>query len=254
MVQSSGKSGRGRAAGLNHLAFELENELELLKSYEKALKEDIPIERTLDHDIAHSVYIADPDGNSCELYADVIKDWRNARTGLVTKPKPEWWPGATKPIEEPMYDPNPQIERVENAIFHPQKTTYACLTVNNLEKSLNFYQEVIGLQVIHGSVESGYALLAGTTNELCLILVQKTDFEKNQLHHVGLLVADLVDLSKSIEKCKESNPNIIKKIVETNHSLSIFIEDEDGIPLKLYANKDAKQSFNDFSHDNILCI
>ena len=27
-----------------------------------------------------------------ELYADVVKDWRNQRSGIVTKAKPDWKP------------------------------------------------------------------------------------------------------------------------------------------------------------------
>lgn len=96
MVEASGPAGRGRKPGLNHLAFELETEVDLVNGYKLAVDDGMAFQRTLDHDIAHSAYAADPDGNSCELYADVIRDWRNARTGSVTKPKPEWWPGLTE--------------------------------------------------------------------------------------------------------------------------------------------------------------
>lgn len=250
MVQSSGTSGRGRAPGLNHLAFELENEVALVKGYEKALEQQVAIERTLDHDIAHSVYIADPDGNSCELYADVIKDWRNARTGLITKPKPKWWPGATEPIKEAMYDPNPTITTVEHAIFHPVKTTHASLLVSNLQKSVDFYLSIIGLHIVSGSVEQGYVQLAGSTKDVCMILIQKSDFQEQGMHHVGVLVAETENLRNSIEKCKKDNPSILKKIVETKNQLSVFIEDMNGIRFKLYSIKDQGQK--DQLQDEIL--
>ena len=32
----------------------------------------------------------DADGNQYEVYADVIREWRQARHGVVTKPKPNW--------------------------------------------------------------------------------------------------------------------------------------------------------------------
>src|SRR5690606_35249262 len=52
MVESSGPAGRGRKPGLNHLAFELETEVDLVEGYNRAIKDGMVFQRTLDHDIA----------------------------------------------------------------------------------------------------------------------------------------------------------------------------------------------------------
>lgn len=160
MVQSSGPSGRGRSPGLNHLAFELEMEVDLVDGYERSLADGHPFERTLDHDIAHSVYCADPDSVSCEIYADVVKEWRTARRGEVSKPKPVWWPGKTPPVIERRYHDNPTLSRVDHAIFHPVRTKHATLVVSDLDESLFFYTNRVGLDVLVSG--RGYAILGGT--------------------------------------------------------------------------------------------
>jgi catechol 2,3-dioxygenase len=119
MVQSDGPLGHGRPAGLNHIAFELETEVDLVDGYERAIAAGVTFERTADHDIAHAVYGADADGNEYEVYADVIHAWRDARHGTVTKAKPNWTPGSTPPHAERNYHADPEIVRLDDAIFHP---------------------------------------------------------------------------------------------------------------------------------------
>jgi catechol 2,3-dioxygenase-like lactoylglutathione lyase family enzyme len=122
MVEGEGPLGRGRAPGLIHVAFELETEVDLVDGYERATGAGIEFERMADHDIAHAVYGRDPDGNQYEIYADVFRDWRAARSGIVTKPKPNWKPGDTPVNEARNYHPDPEIRWVEDAVFHPCKT------------------------------------------------------------------------------------------------------------------------------------
>ena len=62
--------GRGEIAGLNHLAWEMENEALLVDAYDRAKTAGVHINRTADHQVSHSVYLFDPDGNLHEFYAD----------------------------------------------------------------------------------------------------------------------------------------------------------------------------------------
>src|SRR5262245_41981311 len=68
----------GRRPGLNHLAFVVPNEAQLIESYRRALNRpaESGLLKCLDHVISHSVYLQDPDANTLEFYADAVEDWR----------------------------------------------------------------------------------------------------------------------------------------------------------------------------------
>lgn len=252
MVQSSGPSGRGRRPGLNHLAFELESEVHLVQGYERSRADNLEFERTLDHDIAHSAYCADPDGVSCELYADVVKEWRTARTGEVTKPKPVWWPGKTPPVLERNYHVNPEIRRVDDAIFHPLRTKHATLVVTDLDESLQFYTQRIGMNILASG--SGYAILGGSCGEMNLSLVEQGANRQAGYHHVGFEVADEQDLKASVARWHAEGGKVLR---EVDHSLrlAVFIEDVDGLLLQFFVDRNLNtNAWKALSADDVLWL
>ena len=56
--------------GMEHFAFKLRNEDDLLEAYETLLRENVEISYTVNHGVTKSVYFFDPDGNELEIYAD----------------------------------------------------------------------------------------------------------------------------------------------------------------------------------------
>ena len=63
---------------------------------------------TRDHDVAHSLYLRDPDGNMVEIYADVMREWWTNRHGTIIKKKPDYIPGiSSPPTSERNYPVNP---------------------------------------------------------------------------------------------------------------------------------------------------
>ena len=104
--------------------------------------------RVVDHQISHSVYLFDPDGNYIEVYADVSPDWRAvyARSAgqLVTG---SWDPDDSPASAEPMYESAPAITVVDDALVHPTRVCGATLAVTDLGASASFYAEVIGLDI-----------------------------------------------------------------------------------------------------------
>src|SRR4051794_14876322 len=110
--------------GMWHLAFELETEADLVAGYDSAKDAGVEFAFVMDHDVARSIYKHDPDGNMVEIYADVEKDWRALRHGIIVKEKPKWVPGVTSaPLTEKNYPQNPDLVVVDRAVFHPKKVT-----------------------------------------------------------------------------------------------------------------------------------
>jgi catechol-2,3-dioxygenase len=111
-------------------------------------RDGIPFDRAADHDIAHAVYLRDADGNQIEMYSDTTKNWRDQRTGTVMTPTIRWTPDSRPPTTETFYVQNPEIRRVESAVFHPRRVTHVALVVADFENCLRRYTDVVGLKVM----------------------------------------------------------------------------------------------------------
>lgn len=69
-----------RDAGLFHTAFLLPSRADLGHWLAAAIARDIPLQGASDHLVSEALYLADPEGNGIEIYADrAPAHWRNAR-------------------------------------------------------------------------------------------------------------------------------------------------------------------------------
>lgn len=78
-VGSQAPGAAEEAPGLAHLALKIGNSLEQLREARAWLEsKGIVIDRIVDHRVAQSVYVSDPDGNRIELYVDADpRLWRD---------------------------------------------------------------------------------------------------------------------------------------------------------------------------------
>jgi len=56
--------------GLNHVAFRMATEQDLIEAYKRLRAANVPVECTVDHGLTHSIYLTDPDGYTVEIYCD----------------------------------------------------------------------------------------------------------------------------------------------------------------------------------------
>lgn len=255
-IDANGQVARARGVKpgqLNHFGFELNTEVELVESYRRALAAGERFLRTMDHDIAHSVYNQDPDGNIYELYADVVKDWRNQRTGTVTKPKPDWAPGDTEPVGEPCYHVDPEIRRNPDAVFHPLRTTHVTLVVRDLDAAIAHYAKIVGLKVMSRGADGLIAVLAGQTGEACLTLIQEGVSRPAGYHHVGLKLASLGDLAESVERARSAGIPIEVDIHDT-HRRAVLLRDPDGFLVQLYGDDESGPNPDEITADFALYL
>lgn len=230
--------GRGRAAKLNHLGFEMETEAELVSGYERAVTAGVRVHRTADHQIAHSVYLFDPEGNYLELYSDAGRDWRiiyqevggQLLTGL-------WDPTGSDPMEEPTYDSDPVIGRVETAPLHPVRSARAALVVADLDRAVHFYRDVVGLSVLAGDGGEHVAVLGGALGLPDVTLVAARDDLHAGLHHFGLELDGLDELEKADRRLRGAGVPVVANI-ETAWKQSLVIEDPDGTRLEFFVATD----------------
>jgi catechol 2,3-dioxygenase len=245
ITSSLGKSQGVVKAGIDHFAFELENEVELVNGYDAALAAGKKFAYTMSADVAHSVYGLDPDGNCYEVYADVVASWRTRRRGEVSDIKPKWTPGSTPPVAERCYADEPQIDRIEEAIFHTRRTAHVCYVMNDYAGALKFYTEFMGLQPLVGGPEHEFTILGGSLRQMDFTVFRARPNRPAGLHHVGLEVAaddDFVSARKRLERAG------IRVELEIDHPLRrcLYVRDPDGRLVQFFVNRSASiEQFSD---------
>lgn len=78
-----------RSTGLYHFAVLVPTRRDLACVLRRLVQADWPLEGAADHGVSEALYLADPDGNGIEVYADRPRDaWpiRNGRLQMVTEP------------------------------------------------------------------------------------------------------------------------------------------------------------------------
>lgn len=232
----AGKRRRARKIGLNHLAFEMENDLELNQWYRAAVAAGARIHRTVDHGNTHSCYMHDPDGIQIEVYCDTVKEWWHLKTGTMTTPLDEWTPGEGEHSTEPMYLADPEIGRQEDAPLHPVKTTHAVLVAADFEAGFDFYTGIIGLTVLSGGRDGRFCLLAGGLGTRCLALFRAEGDLAPGFHHVALSAWSVDDLTASRAALADAG---IEVEAETDRPsrYALCVTDPDGFRVQLYADR-----------------
>jgi catechol 2,3-dioxygenase len=228
----------GQKPGLNHLGFELYTEVELVEGYNRAIAAGAEFLHMADHDAAHSVYKLDPDGNEVELYADVVKDWRSVRNGVIIKEKPKFVPGVTSvPDAGHNYPLDPKIERIEGALFHARRVTHAGIVTKDYPAMVRYYTDFIGLTPIFGDADTDFAVLRGHYGNGDVTLYRNRAGLTPGLHHVGLEAWDEADLDRSLAALKNTD---IALVSDVSHDArrAVVIQDPDGLNLQFYVNRD----------------
>jgi catechol 2,3-dioxygenase len=225
--------GRGTAPGLNHLGFEMATEAALVAAYQRAVAAGLPLHRTADHQIAHSVYLFDPEGNYLEMYSDASRDWRGIYKAVGDELLTGVWdPNGRAPNEEPLYDPDPDYTRVAAAPLHPIRSARATFAVRDLPRAISFYTEVVGLRLRLGGEADGYAVLGGGLGGPDIGLLAVRDGMKAGLHHFGLELGE--DELAEAKARLAANGVPVQHEFDTPAKRSIVITDPDGLQLEFF--------------------
>jgi catechol 2,3-dioxygenase len=245
----------GQQPDLFHLALEVDTETNLVAGYERSKADGVQYAFVADHDVARSLYLSDPDGNLFELYADVVRDWRSARHGIIIKEKPQWVPGVTNaPLTEPLYPHNPEIRIVRDAVFHPERITHMGIVTKNYAAMLGFYTEVVGLAILAGGATASFAVLQGTAGIGDLTFYRPRPGLKPGLHHLGFQVRDDGELDRSVRECAAKSVPI-ERSIDSAVRRNLTIRDPDGLRLDFGVLRDwSPAAINKLDPDTALAV
>ena len=81
---------RGRRVGMYHFGLKIgTTDEELRQALEELIEAGVKISGSADHNVTHSLYIEDPDGNEIELYIDVQPEvWRDDPKAIMAPARP----------------------------------------------------------------------------------------------------------------------------------------------------------------------
>jgi catechol 2,3-dioxygenase len=234
-------AGVGTERGLGHIAFEVANEKELVDAYFKAKKAGvISRDMSVDHQIAHSIYTFDPDGNCTEFYCDTVRDWRKVIQGEMSLITGGWTPGETEPFTDGRWDPNPDVRVVKEAPVHPQRVTNVVLTTTNMGNMKDYYSSVGGMTPVWEAKDSSIVCLRGSHPDYRynVALVQTPAGEKSGYHRVAFELKSAAEVDAAEKRLKAQGIKVERSLDHASKR-AFFLVDPDGMRTEWYARKTA---------------
>ncbi len=139
--------------GLYHYALLLPGRRELGKTFQRLLEARATFQGAADHLVSEAIYLADPEGNGIEIYADRPReDWPRRGEAIEM---------ATLPLD--LSGLLAESEAREGAEDLPKEMTvgHVHLHVADLERETRFYREVLGFELMASYGASASFLAAG---------------------------------------------------------------------------------------------
>ncbi|HKT96362.1 MAG TPA: VOC family protein [Paraburkholderia sp.] len=228
----------GLAPGLNHLAWELENEAQLVAAWRRLKAAGVPLDLTVDHQVAHSVYVFDPDHNYNEFYCDTVKDWRSVLTGEMALLTSVWDPAAQAPSTKGLYDDAPVLRHVEGAAVHPRRITHAVLVTANVDAMLDFYTRIGGLHVVRREPGAVWLGASHADYPYNLVLVEGA---AAGYHHASFELAGVASFDAALAALRERGIAPLR-VVDLPWKRAFFLVDPDGQCSEWYVRRDGVAS------------
>jgi len=220
----------GKTPGLNHVAWEVSNEAELVEAYRSMKSAGLAIDTTMDHQIAHSVYLFDPDGNYNEFYCDTTPRWRDVlhgEMGLITS---RWDPEAAEGFTDSRVPVDYEVRRTSSAPLQPQRITHLVLMTNQPEAMFEFYSTVGGMSEVarHGAA----VYLRGSLDayDFGLVLVQGPH---RAYSHASFELENEIALDRAMGQLRDRGADIVC-VEDRPWKRSLFLRDPDGLLSEWY--------------------
>ncbi|MFO0997777.1 MAG: VOC family protein [Alphaproteobacteria bacterium] len=236
LIDLHGPLGETPTPALNHLAFELETQVDLVDGYRRGLSSGFDFTAMYDHEISHSLYYKNPDGDLIEVYADTDVNWQERLVNPIKPSLDKWVPGATPPSTRPHYTQNPVFQRHDHAIFHATKVTHAVLMVADVAATAEHYQRVLGLRPVWRRGDGRAVSLGGSCGARDVTLVEADGRCGRGLHHFGFAAWSEADLKASVGRAKRDGLAIESEI-DSEWRHSVMLKDPDGFVVQLYADR-----------------
>jgi catechol 2,3-dioxygenase len=144
--------GSRRYPGLFHTAILYPSRAELARIFRRLLEHRYPFQGFSDHGVSEALYVADPEGNGVELYADRPRETWRTKDGSIEM--------STKPLDTESL--LAQADDKPWTTAHPDtRIGHIHLQVSDLTEAERFYHELLGFDVTQRSYPGALFVSAG---------------------------------------------------------------------------------------------
>lgn len=227
--QAQVEATRGTTPGLNHLAWEMATERQLVAAIAGAPGHGLKVARLLDHLISKSAYFADPDDVWLEFYSDSTPDWRGVYRQMEDQLiSARWSPDLETASDISNIDDEPQLIPADDAAMRTLRTSRAAIVVSNLDQSVEFYTRRLGLRLRTRTAGHGFAIVSGQLGLPDLLLLQQQDATQPVgLHHFALEVGSEAELDDGARRLEAAGVGIADEL-SSPAGRAIVVRDPDG--------------------------
>lgn len=175
--------------GLYHVAYLVPTRAELGSVLKHLIDQKIPLQGLSDHGVSEAIYLADPEGNGIEIYADrpsILWPYENKKLSMIT--------------EMMKYKEVLSLATPFKGFSKETILGHLHLHVGDLKEAVTFYQEKLGYDLMQFYGDSAVFLSAGGYHHhLGLNTWKGTNISKKHPHTTGLISFQVNKKSTSIQ-------------------------------------------------------
>ena len=221
-------------ASLNHFAFEMYNEAELVEAWRRLEGGGVGPLGLEDRLVTRSVYFHDPEGHGIEFTVDMLSNWRDYRKPGVTVSHKPYVPEAEPPKTETFINMDPEIRRIDSAPLHAKRTAHATIAAQDFSALRRFYTEMVGLKELFIEPNGAFSVLQGKGYPgYSLVLIPASSQHEPGVHQVGFELADADDFSGVPERLAAKGVRVEYKI-EHPKKQAVYFRDPDNTLVQAY--------------------
>jgi catechol 2,3-dioxygenase len=143
-----------RQPGLFHAAYLVPNRLELARWFRHIQQTGCPLQGLGDHLVSEAIYLADPDGNGIEIYADRPRATWPYLNGEIQM--------TTVPVDvDSLLQELPASDEPWAGLHPATKLGHLHLQVSNLASAADFYHHILGFPITQQSFPGALFLATG---------------------------------------------------------------------------------------------
>ena len=236
----------GHKAGLNHFAYEMYNEAELVTAYERLVELGVKPYLVDDRIVTRSVYFVDPEGNGIEYTVDMLSNWREYRRPGAVLSHRDYIPGQETPETQTFVNLDPEVRRVDEAALHAKRSSHSMIVAQNFAELRRFYIDVVGLRemflaptgefsVLHGKDFPGYSF----------VLAAESPNRPVGVHHIGFEMVSREDMAGAEELLAAKGVTLEYKIDHPKKQVVCFRDPDDVLIQCFFEEPDFLDSLKD---------
>lgn len=224
------------AAGLYHFALLLPDRRSLAAAYLTIGNADVVFDGCADHLVSEALYLTDPEGNGIEIYADRPREkWKFDEDNQVRM--------TTQPLDiDSLLREVSGVKREDlTAIPEGTRIGHIHLKVTNLQRSIAFYQVMLGLDVMSYLSSAAFLSVGGYHHHIGLNTWESLGGPAMKKEWLGL---DYITLTVPDGKVAELSAKLAGTMLAHGENANqLFVPDPDEIELVIRgASKESVQS------------